>query len=51
MVRFLRSFRAFTHKIGNGSKLFGVVVWYNSARYGVDLNLGVHEVTIIKEKR
>lgn len=51
MVKFLRSFGTSTHKVGNGSKLFGVVVWYNSSRYGVDLNLGVYQVTILKERR
>lgn len=51
MVRFIQSFRTTTYRVGNGSKLFGVVMWYNSSRYAVDLHFGVHQVTIIKEKR
>lgn len=51
MVKFIRSFRASTYKVGNGSKLFGAVVWYNASRYAVDLHLGVHQVTVMKEKR
>lgn len=51
MVKFLRSFRTSTYRVGNGSKLFGVVVWYNSSRYAADLHLGTLQVTVIKEKR
>lgn len=42
----------FTHyKIGNGSKQLGLIFWWNSNRRAVELNFGVHQLTLIKERR
>lgn len=39
------------HKIGNGSKQLGLILWWNSSRKAVELNFGVHQFTLIKENR
>lgn len=49
-MRFFRSFRITHYRVGNGSKHLGLLLWWNDSRKAVELNLGVHQVTLIKEK-
>lgn len=42
----------FAHgKMGNGSKQFGVALWFNSQRVGLQLNVWTSEVQLMREFR
>ncbi|QAY17154.1 hypothetical protein SEA_MADAMATO_36 [Streptomyces phage Madamato] len=39
------------HKIGNGSKQVGLAIWWNLARVGFQINAGIREIQIMRERK
>lgn len=43
--------RVYRHRTGNGSKAFGLTLWFNTVRMGLEVRFWVWEIQLIKEKR
>lgn len=44
MVRFTK------YRVGNGSKSLGLVFWWNSRRFGIEVQVGVWQLTLMRER-
>lgn len=46
-----KKYTATIFKVGNGSKQFGVHVWFNNQRVGLEMHFWVWELQIMRERK